>query len=818
MNKIQYILDLTNIILPKDVRAETEKRIRCAEEKTEKKKSRRLALIAVISAVVFVALIVSVSAVINNANNKPAADGTTAVEIDTTYETATAPETETTADTAAPYGDDGYYIFTPLYENDFHYDVFKDTIRFMTPYNDSIVVNDDLSALYGYFGEAEPTADELCRTLFAFYEPGCVKFTKSISLYSDDALQEIKEQMKIKEDEMNGYYHNGVSSDEIILLAAKNGTFEYLLTLPVNRDITKTSSLRDKNGFETGTYGIYGGVEGYRIAKNYLASATANVYKIRFETGLPVIYGKYTLPAGDLTASETKEGLPIRSVGINASVNYIGIETVESARFKINNAIIEFTGEENFMYDPVYTKNADGGFSNSSDLEIVSLCDYPYSLPPYDKNSGLCGRRTVCEIINRYNLQWFFPMYVTGNQTGDTMIIIGEGVKTGEAVYDSGSVLSSVMYEVYGTAYEDNIYKTYRGTPLNVCYLPETGDTPYFDRSFFSTNRSYMVVTIKIGSAMSVGIVYSNELGGSLSAFVSPVNIEPEFTSELLYIKDRADTVYPSRPFDIKYLPLLREDISETPRLFTGLGLDLPEYGHINSYLSDLMLGHREISVIGTEEVIILSAGDLASSSVIIKAPDGVKQYTVTAYEEISGYIIDMSGCVCGLRASGSVYPFSTVEPDFTLTVRSEDGSVTYAGAGNGSETDNTLYGTSVVFDNGSKISLSGIRADTLIYMLCRYEEKAPVLEMFEDPENDKYTFIAGIDVINMPAGYVYGIKNGDSRVYTYYSNLKKTYKNNTVYWECPSDTHIHGFCRYTLIYDGNEIEIRRKAEILYAE
>ena len=104
----------------------------------------------------------------------------------------------------------------------------------------------------------------------------------------------------------------------------------------------------------------------------------------------------------------------------------------------------------------------------------------------------------------------------------------------------------------------------------------------------------------------------------------------------------------------------------------------------------------------------------------------------------------------------------------------------------------------------------------TALHLLYKLGEPAPALEMYEDP--DSHSYIAGIDVANMPNERVYGIKNGDARTYTYYSNLVKVFENGKTYWMCPSDTHIHGFYRYFISYDGNELSITHSEGPYYAE
>lgn len=773
MNKIKYILDLTNIKLPENVKNETGEIIKRAEEKAEKKGNKKAVLISVSALIAFAALAVVFALVLNRPEQHGLPDVT---DTDTLTET-------TGTDAPDVAADGGYYVFNALYTDYFRYDIFKTAITLIKPYENVLVTAADLSPLYTYFGESdgfiEPTADELCETFFAYYEPGCVIHFDKIPNQSSAELYRIKSSFQPI---ISHYDHiEPLKNDEIILLTAKNGTFEYLLTLPVQAS--------GKYSFYSGgkSVGTFNGGK-YKFSKQYIETAAANIYKIRFEAGLPVIYAKYTLPQGSLVKTDNF----ISQLRLTTENTGKSDETVISARFSVPCGIVEFTNTENDMIDPVYTSAGEITYDRS-------LCDYPYYFPIYDNVKGYCSRKTVCEIINKFGLQWFIPMYVT--ETNDGICITGDGIVTGESVMAAQSAVSSTLERLYGTAYENGVYTSFfnidyaylssysnsTSTPdfsdpsIGLCYLPDTCDTPYFDKSYFNEKRTLMSITVTPdGDIIRSKFVNPDAADLLPDGQLAFEEFEPEFITDYLYIKDKNDRYFPARPFDIKYLPLLCEDIKSTPELFSRLGLSMPEYVHLNDYRSDLQLGHREISVLNTKDL--------------------------TAYEEIDGYIIDMSGCVCGIANQNGVYMFTTVYPCFDITVKAQDGYVTYTSYSSdisAFSSDNTFKDWVCYISDGSlKIS-----EDTFIYLMYHIGETSPVIEFYPVIYDEQIkTYETRASVMKLPDNEIFGIRSGDSRVYRYYPDVIKTVKNGKIYWECFDDYYAYGYFQYADMYGEKKI------------
>ena len=825
MNKIHYILDLTGIRIPGSVKAETEKRINNAGALYEKKSGKKKAAVVLAFVFAFIMIVVSVAMITKTVNsNRPLIPEITETETGTDITETDAPDNNDE--------DEKYYVFDSLYKDYYRYDIFKTAVSLIKPYNNYLVTAKDLSPLYQYFGDNEVSADELCETFFAFYEKDCVVRFDGISDHSSAMYEKIGKEFNSDDQSLLFYASpDELRFEEIILMTAKNGTFEYLLTLPVN---TANTYIYDSNAGTRKIGRITGGK--YYISHQYMLTAEANVYKIRFEAGLPVIYAKYTIPQRSLILSGDN-GTFFFGLGLSSEKTDSGNEKIVSGKFKLNGSIFEFKNEENDMISPVYTKR---GMTASSSARDASLCDYPYSVPSYDEKNGLCSRKTVCDIINKYELQWFFPMYITSSGDG-TMQIIGDGIKTGDEAYGTENVIYSTVYRLYGTAYENNIYTTYGGSiipavfsstapaefpdcSVGLCYLPDSCDTPYFDRSYFDVDRKYMLITVQDNEIVTAAYpgnantINSDMLQEYVSDPADVSSFEPMFTSDLPYIKNKNDKYFPSRPFDIKYLPLLSESI-DTPKLFTELGLSVPEYEHLNSSFCDLRLGHREISVIsiGTTKVYndgyILDSSDapsLIDNISLIDNKNGNFKHVVNAYEEINGYIIDMTGRVCGKAEQSGVYMFKTVDPCLDLTVKGKDGVVTYLSYYSDTaeeRPENAISGCELLPTE----EIYDVRADTLLYLPYYLGETAPAIDVWAvtyDEQSNIYTLRVNIMKLSNNKD-VFGIKNKDKRIYKYYPDVSMIVEKGRVYWICTDDQYAHGFYQLFVEYNGRDVAIR---------
>lgn len=748
--------------MPGAVKAETEKRIRGAFDIYEKKNGKKKFAVVLASALAFAALFITVIIIANSIGSK---------QPDAPPETQTGPFEETD-EAFDPPVEDGYILFYSLYENDLNYEPFRVAARLMKPCGDSIVVADDLRPLYEFFGENKPSAETLCDTFFAFYDRKNIIYQRSITKYSEQKYTDISDGFRIRSELPEGYY-----PDELILLSEKHGTFEYILTASVITDNTpgrlpyKGVKLYDQNLSQIGVYrdGLY------EISVSALKNISVCVYKIRSEMGLPVIYARYEVKPDELTQARGDDDMGLHTAAAE------GGSVAVSGRFSIDDRILELKNGENSVFMPVFT-DAGMNMDSSVSTKRSSLCEYPYSFQIYDDN-GLCGRKTVCDIINMLDLQWFFPMYTA--KTGEGTLIIGDGIKTGATVLSSFDQASSHLYPVIREENEDNKYTTYFDLSwfaidsyvfdfknlekgVSIAYLPSTCDRPYFDFSYFESDHPSIALIVKDGEIrLTDSCVLPGSLNQTLKSYFTPEEEfdDLKFVTTYPYIKDPSNEYGPSRPFMREYLPLLSTDLTGTPDLFEDLGLYIAPFERLKSGFSDLSVGNRYIRVTDVKEDGVFYGGE--------KNTDKIKWYTVYAYEEQTcgeqnGYIIDASGCVSGLRRNGSVYLFNTLQPCFEIRIKAADNNVVYAYHGTDNYTDNTPL-------HKSEETYAGLMGGTAALLLYKYGVAAPVYDIAVEDHVSDDEYNIGVDVAILPQKPVYGVKNNGGYRYYYYKNLAKT-------------------------------------------
>ena len=823
MDKISYILDLTNVTMPDNVRAETEKKIRGAEEAYEKKRGRKTALLIIASVLAFAALVLFVFLIVKTAQRPDTPDDTQTTEISgTNAETQTDP----------PESHAGSYIFASLYDGTQLYTPLKTAAQLFIPYGDQIITADDLSPLSQYFDSQYVTADRMCDTFFAFYESGCVRNINSISQYSDDELEQIKKDL-LKMNDYNGLYH-----DEIILLSAKNGTFEYLFTVSVMTDKAPGDLLqpgvrvydldRHQIGecYEDNSYGCR-----YKITKTAFEHLNFSIYKIRIEMGLPVIYGKYSVNNEELFMPENEMQSGFIGIGLVTSDMNSEDSVIKCGNFKVEKSIVALTPDENNMSAPIgtgierkvaataQTLPVDPASDSVIDaLDVIPLCDYPYSLPIYGETKYTCNRKDACRIINQLGLQWFFPMYVT--QTANGLLVIGDGIKTGANAFGTDHIYSSIMYRLYGTEYEDGIYTTYYGNlnedgdlfgntsmyNVGVCYFPQTCDRPYFDSSYFEKDHALIKVLIKDGVVKESTAIPDDKLAEQLRSSLNVTPLKPTKAADYVYIKDPNYNYSPARPFSAELTQFLEEELTKTPDLFEGLGFSVKPYNRIdNSFYSVLSLGYRKMNITAVhEEIIQYKEWD---------REEPLKQYTVYAYEEKGRFVIDTSGCIYGIKAEDGAYVFTTYRACNTICVMAEGDNViySYCGDSSGNYIDGSLNGVRDITEHGPGWG-------AVSYIISRtINNQAPILGYQDEqyyPGTDKY--VIKVDTMMMPQKTVYFCREtnasdtGSSSRYVcgYYPNLSLFVRGGRLFWDCPGDDYAHGHTEYTLQIQGDEITV----------
>lgn len=804
MNKIRYILDLTGITLPAGVKEAAEKKINGADTVYEKKRGRRTAVIAAAVIAAFILLSVAVSLIIKNAN-KP----TDPPYPDTTSSDMTGSDTVsgTDAQPSDPYDEDGYYSFSPLYENDVRYDAFKTATQVFKPCDGYIVAAEDVSPLYKYFGAGSTeyllSRNDLCRTFYAFYSENTIRSSISITENSPESLVRIKEEMK-KNEKMKA--DHDLYPDEIILLAARDGTFEYLLTMSVltdrgpNGSTERGTQLFDDSPEPIGSYGLHG----YTVKRSAFEKAGFSIYKIRFEMGVPVIYEKYDLPpvtfAGPDVYLKSKDGSTL-SFPVNclaAEDESEDTKRIVYGSFQIRNSIIELTPKENAMLDPAV--------GTASPRTVSSeLCNYPYSFPCADADTAGCSRQDVCNIINQLDLQWFFPMYI--NDTGTGTIIVGEGIKYGSNNRAITSAVSSVSLRTIKTANGSDIYKTYygyggsasvmNGENVSLLYLPETCDKPYFDATYFEKDHPLIKLYLTEDGYVMDDVLTKDDFENEMQSHTAPVEFTPISTSEYVYIKDPYYKYFPARPYHSGLVPFVGEELKETPELFEKLGLSVKPCDKINGF--DVTLGRREINITEIRNEPILYEEE--RYGVV-----GAEYYLVCAYEDKNGYIIDMSGCVYGITADKGVYLFSSCTPNNLIIVCAEDGFVTYSYFGFDGNYDGTVN-YSVSYDKSFDIS-----PETAAYIVERRGVSAVMLEItsqIKDEETGDLTVTVKSAIV--PGAVVLPLKwkfeNKSWYVVTYGENRRMFIRDGRIIYNYGEDYYSGGYTSVTFKIIGGSVK-----------
>ena len=674
MDKIKYILALTNVKMTDEVKMQINNRLRTAIPDVRAKKNKKIKKIisAVTLSVLAVAAVAVFSAVLlPKLNNNPGGAVTDSIvvtdnpggAVTDNFVITNPPSTyppETSVITDPPYNQTEFR-FKPLYAYHDNYKPLRMALSLMTPTQDGeIVYADSLYPLYDLFGTND--ADEICSTVFAFYEKGkAVRFDEVTSAYSEEAL--------FSGQEFADVYGIASHKEEIIISTCKQGTFEYLLTLSV----IKQGSISDAFYRDTGAVvfnfnkeivGTYSAENVLSIQKDKFTTLSANIYKVRFENSTPVIYQKIPIQVKDYYPTvKDAYSSSISSVGFN--FNYATNELI-SAIFDLQSGLLIFNPYENDMFETVCRNTGKTGADNAD--------SFLYSYPNGEETAEI-SRKTVCEIINRFGLQWFFPYYVNMKPTGCT--VIGSGIKTfsiSELLFLSSS---SSLVQRDDIVYGAETYLDMSGNKLydGFYYNPETCDRPYFNLSDDNAGLPVYEIDIVNGTMRKL-----DNFGADTVPDLEelPAETEGGFVFDCMCMADTKNiSAHPFTGYAADLLPFCSDfDTFAESELTDKLGLKRIESTEFKINESV----YRDMRIVTRRK---MYAADVMSFGIIRAANGEPRRHDiVTAYEKKGRYIADVHGQICGYMADdNAVYSFHTAIAYFELYVIStEDGGLLYMG------------------------------------------------------------------------------------------------------------------------------------------
>ena len=413
---------------------------------------------------------------------------------------------------------------------------------------------------------------------------------------------------------------------------------------------------------------------------------------------------------------------------------------------------------------------------------------YPYSYPKGDE-TDVFSRKMICDIINEFDLQWFFPYYLTQSQIATS--VIGTGIKM---PLDSERIVSSYLPVASGFVFFDLL-----GNQINepFYYSAELCDRPYFSLDFINK-------------------------GGLPTCEIDLVLMTIEPCDPALYPSQYAEGEFLMGEFEFYYLSMAdRKNTEAHP--FTGYGADLlpfcdsvdrtPESEltdrlHLKLYksVSQLLINDNGSGTVSYADTFIMTKKMTALDVTEVTNDyrgDGKKYYYVTAYHGIGDFIADINGEICGIRNGDQVYLLETTSPLFNfLVISDEDGYLLYMGPERELFDDNSvLNGIDVRF----KKTQSGIYYGTLIHAANINLPYHIILSMKEDGyETNAEAALAANEGIYLP------LRSGTDMKYTYLNGKIIRYKGingtRTKVKEMPNATETGVFVFYS--DDKDEVTI----------
>ena len=577
MNKVRYILDLNNVLPSAAVRgqvhaqvagaiaaAEEAKRPKKAankKQKGSKSKRRVLTVIAIIAAAAAVGAVIF--AVTRRAKKPDPQHGG---------------ETE-------PLLLDAYPL-RPMYTTDKDYSDLLAAVKYTRLEEDnSILVNTaGISRLkYGYSSDQDADMSKVIMGIYAMSDNGDAE---NIDF---DKIQGVNKRIEQLHD-----YHYGF--DPIIVAAKQAGSFEYLIVIDVNREDDGYFSTH----YSSKAGRIFNGV--YMFYPDVLEHENADVYKIRFERGHPVIYERKSLHLENF---------------VKYNVNAVTI-----------NEIDRFSNTENNM-------RADIAYSGvtPNDCPYTFALPRTYDTPPlysedplHDTGARLAARVSrseICQIINRTsNGQWFIPLDVYADDELKLKSIVGINISYTSAIYGTETGKE-----------ERRKFVTSQSTINDEAYLyysPSTSDRPYLHKNFSESLSKLFIFTFKNG-------VYYSETETSFTKVFDQLleqngkTPETQFTAVLPVITPQYGAGF--TPFAAEMLKYCMNPVG-TGDYFYGFGIKFPPddtesyTGVRNSYLSSIGISvysstEQQTADSDGEECRVYTAGGYAPAGKLTFTYDG---------------------------------------------------------------------------------------------------------------------------------------------------------------------------------------------------
>ena len=735
MDKIKYILSLNNIKMSDDAKKEI--RDKLIVSKFEYAKKKRKKVITVITVVVLSALLIAGAAflAVHLARTFSGTD-----EPVTDVVVITAPPMTTVTDTPYPRTDPpvtaNTLIVAPLYNFYDNYDIFRAAVSCMIPTEegDTVVLSGDKSRLARYFGE-QAEDEELCETLFAFYDRGNAFRYDSIPEERAYA-QKIADKFAMASD---GY----MERTEIIALAAKCGSFEYLLTFSLLEPADGYNGV-DHSVFNTdgNIVGGYVSGTGYCFDKEMFHTVSANVYKVRMEYGVPVIYQRTEIAfsnveydSGDLVARASDANVTFTDGVLSTGTFY--------------------TQSRNFML--LSTKENDM-ISIAGAVDISSA--YPYSYPKGDE-TDVFSRKMICDIINEFDLQWFFPYYLIQSQV--TTKVIGAGITTPT---DSERIYSSVSYIADGSGIYFDLLANRITEPFY--YDPQICDRPYFSYYFINNKGGLPMCEIDL---VQRTVTMCDTGKYPPAAYKNDGLSEGEFEFYYLSMADKKNTeAHPFTGYGADLLPFC-DSVAWTPESAITDRLHLKLYKSVYqleiNFNDDDTVSFADYYIM-TKKMTALGITDVTNGYTV---NDGKKYYIVFAYHNIGDFIADINGLIVGVRVNGDAYLFDTVSPLFEfLIIADEDGYLLYMGPESELWEDNS--GMSGI-DYRFKKTQSGAYYGTFVHAVSINRPYDMILSMKEEG----YEINAETALLTNKAIY-HPVRSGSRMKYSYLNGKIVTYKD----------------------------------------
>ena len=512
MNKIRYILDMTNIRPDGSVRARLSSAFFSATSRQTSKKRRVAAAVSAAAAVVLIVCVIAAVGVYRSARSGRKNPFTPSPV--TNSGGSNVNENTLVLDCQ----------IEPMYSDNVYYEEFRQTVIYSRMLSDGVaaVNKDGIKKLADrYKAPGDDALDGIVMTLYAGSE------------YGEHVIIENVHELEEGETEPLKYYSEGF--EPVILAASRSGSFEYLLVLDLKRSsdgyvYTRTGRVGQ---YKNGTYQFDG---------DALRSGSADLYKIRFELGSIVIYER----------TEVSLGTAFLNTGSGFTYGTAG------DRF--------LSGEENDMRSdmcPSGTVPDDFPYTFSiynTDASALFSSDTAYGMT--------VSRREICDIINSLSLQWFVPLHRF--ESGDVRTYIGIGITMFDMTISS--MLSSTSYPVYGNG-NFVIEGERESYSVNLYYSPWSSDRPCFNESF-SDSVEYLLVVEEHGGEMRMKTTHFKEAcrliennGGA---------IVPEGEATLLpVIREESAAGFEPFSVDRLCFCKNAGALTETPCLFDRLGMSV---------------------------------------------------------------------------------------------------------------------------------------------------------------------------------------------------------------------------------------------------